>query len=68
MLGLKGEALIAYAFIWQQTFDNPMEDGSDDVDIMFKLGLNNYDEVKGILIPLMKKDLVANTTGIMQLN
>lgn len=59
VLGLKGEALIAYAFIWQQTFDFPMEDTLDDVDIMFKLGLNTTDEVKGILLPLMRKDLVA---------
>ena len=59
VLGLKDDALIAYAFIWQQTFDFPMEDGLDDVDIMFKLGLNTLDEVKGILLPLMSKDLVA---------
>lgn len=59
VLGLKGEALIAYAFIWQQTFDFPMEDSLDDVDIMFKLGLATPEDAKEILLPLMKRDLVA---------
>ena len=58
VLGLKGNELIAYAFIWQQTFDPPMEENLDDVSIMYKLGLRTLGEVRKILEALIKDDLI----------
>ena len=56
-LGLKGNELLAYAYIFDMTINHPEEFGVDDVDLIAKFNLT-ADEARTAVQSLLDKKLI----------
>lgn len=56
-LGLKGNELLVYAFIFDMTFNHKEEFGVDDVDLIAKFNLT-ADEARAAITSLLDKNLI----------
>lgn len=56
-LGLKGNELLVYAYIFDMTYNHPEEFGVDDVDLIAKFNLT-ADEARTAIQSLLDKKLI----------